>query len=152
MIKLERKFTPIFLTPNFVKTKTDEFLLKNTNVWNIPDLKKTLLELSYGKCAYCECDLEEESKYMEVEHFEDKKHNPNKVLEWENLLPSCKRCNGAKKNHDVKANPIINPFIDIPSENLVFRLYQIKGKTEKGIKTVETINLNHIIRAVNKRL
>ncbi|EON74840.1 hypothetical protein ADIS_4703 [Lunatimonas lonarensis] len=43
-------------------------------------LKESLLELSYGKCAYCECDLKEEAKYMEVEHFEDKANNPNKVL------------------------------------------------------------------------
>ena len=37
---------------------------------------------------------------MEVEHFEDKKNNPNKVIEWENFLPSCKRCNGSKFTQD----------------------------------------------------
>ena len=151
MIKLERYFTPAFLTPTFVKIKTDEFKAKESTVWDIAELKLALLELSYGKCAYCECDLKEESKYMEVEHFEDKKYNSDKVLEWENLLPSCKRCNGSKSTHDVKVKPIINPFKDKPSDHLVFRLFQIKGKTELGIETVDTINLNHTERAVLKR-
>lgn len=151
MIKLERHFTPAFLTPTFVKLKTDEFKATESSVWDIAELKQMLLELSHGKCAYCECDLKEESKYMEVEHFEDKKHNPDKVLEWDNLLPSCKRCNGAKSTHDVKKKPIINPFIDKPSDNLVFRLFQIRGKTPLGIETVDTINLNHPERAVLQR-
>lgn len=151
MIKLERQFTPLFLNPAYVKLKTDEFKLNNSNVWDVLELKKVLIELSYGKCAYCECDLKEESKYMEVEHFEDKKHNPDKVMEWDNLLPSCKRCNGAKSTHDVNSKPIINPFKDKPSDNLVFRLYKINGKTQLGTETVDAINLNHSERAVLKR-
>ena len=151
MIKLERTFTPAFLTPEFVKDKTDEFKNSELNVWNIKELKEALLKLSNGKCAYCECALNEESKYMEVEHFEDKKHNPDLVLEWENLLPSCKRCNGAKSTHDVKSNPIINPFTINPTDNLIFRLFMLKGKTPIGNETVDVINLNHPERAVLKR-
>lgn len=151
MIKLERNFTPTFLTPSFVRTKTDEYKVTNSTVWDIEELKEALLKLSHSKCAYCECDLKKEAQYMEVEHFEDKKHNPDKVLDWDNLLASCKRCNGSKSTHDVKSNPIINPFIDNPSDNLVFRLYFIKGKTKIGIETEETLNLNHYERAVLKR-
>ncbi len=151
MIKLERNITPIKLTPDFITSQTLEFITNKTNVWNIEWLKDCLLELSFGKCAYCECNLKEESKYMEVEHFEDKNNNPHKVLIWDNLLPSCKRCNGAKSTHDVLSEPIINPFIDKPANHLEFRLYRFKPKDEKGKKTMDVINLNHTERAVKKR-
>lgn len=151
MIKLERNITPIKLTPGFVATQTAEFIANGTNVWNIDWLKESLLELSNGKCAYCECDLEEESKYMEVEHFEDKANNPNKVMNWDNLLPSCKRCNGSKSTHDVLAEPIINPFIDIPSKHLTLRLYRFKFKDIIGKSTIDVVDLNNTERAVKKR-
>lgn len=151
MIKLERNITPIKLTPAFIAFQTAEFISNKTNVWNIGWLKEGLLELSFGKCAYCECNLEEESKYMEVEHFEDKDNNPNKVLVWDNLLPSCKRCNGSKSTHDVVREPIINPFIDIPSNHLKFRLYRFNPKDEKGRTTIDVVDLNNTERAVKKR-
>jgi len=151
MIKLNRNSTPILLSPIFVKDKTQEFKDTGNSVWNIDWLKESLLSLSDDKCAYCECDLKEESKYMEVEHFEDKDSYPDKVLEWDNLLPSCKRCNGSKSTHDVIAEPIINPFTDYPSTHIYFRLYRMKEKDEKGRQTIDVVNLNHYERAVQKR-
>lgn len=151
MIKLERSCTPIKLTPDFVRKKTVEYKTKDTNVWNIDWLKADLLTLSKNKCAYCECFLTDESNYMEVEHFEDKKHNPDKVLIWENLLPSCKRCNGSKSVHDVISEPIINPFDVVPQNELFFRLYRFKGKSKIGITTEGVLNINHPERAVKAR-
>lgn len=151
MIKLERNITPLQLTPIFVDSKTKEFATNKTNVWNLDWLKTSLLELSFDKCAYCECNLKEESKYMEVEHFEDKDNNSHKVLQWNNLLPSCKRCNGSKGTHDVLSNPIINPFIDTPSTHLTLDLYRFKPKTTKGNMTIGVLDLNHTERAIKKR-
>lgn len=151
MIKLQRNYTPTILSPSFVKLKTDEFKKNGTNVWNIPELKEALLDIGNGKCCYCECDIKEESKYMEVEHFQDKNTYPDLVLHWENLLPSCKRCNGSKSTHDVIQNPIINPFKDIPQNHINLKLYRFKFKDSKGEMTVDTLNLNHPERAVLKR-
>jgi len=151
MIRLTRSFTPIEMTPAFVASGTAQFQADESNVWNVDWLKKALLELSHYKCAYCECKLQVESKYMEVEHFEDKANNPNKVLNWENLLPACKRCNGAKGTHDVLVSPIVNPFIDTPKDELYFRLYKIKGKTPKGVETEDVININDHLKAVQVR-
>lgn len=151
MIKLLRNITPINLTPAFVTLQTAEFVENGTNVWNIDWLKESLLDLSNGKCAYCECDLKEESKYMEVEHFEDKANNPNKVMDWDNLLPSCKRCNGAKNTHNVLAEPIVNPFTDTPSTHLTLRLYRFKSKDLMGKTTIDVVDLNNTERAVKKR-
>ncbi|WP_270997396.1 HNH endonuclease, partial [Listeria seeligeri] len=38
---------------------------------------------------------------MEVEHFFAKKYHPERVLDWNNLLPACKRCNSNKGDWDV---------------------------------------------------
>lgn len=151
MIRLKRYFTPIKLNPSFVKDKTDEYKRTSKAVWNIDWLKESLLHLSSYKCAYCECSLKEESNYMEVDHFEDKNHNPHKVMLWENLIPSCKKCNGAKSDHDVITEPIINPFLDVPKDEIYFRLYHLKGKTAKGKNTEDVVNINHPTRAVIKR-
>lgn len=142
MIRLIRSFTPIKLSPSFVQEKTDLYKATGDSVWNIEWLKKALKDLSYGKCAYCECSLSKESNYMEVEHFEDKKHNPDKVMDWDNLLPSCKHCNGHKSTHDVKAEPIVNPFIDNPGNHLYFQHYRYKAKDTKGDNTISVLDLN----------
>ncbi len=142
MIKLIRNFTPLKLTPAFVQSKTDQYKATQKPVWNIEWMKDALKELSYCKCAYCECSLTKESNYMEVEHFEDKKHNPDKVMDWDNLLPSCKHCNGHKSTHNVIVEPIVNPFTDNPSSHLYFQHYRYKGKDTKGDKTISVLDLN----------
>ena len=142
MIKLIRSFTPLKLTPAFVQSKTNLYKATQKTVWNIDWLKDSLKELSYGKCAYCECSLTKESNYMEVEHFEDKKHNPDKVMDWDNLLPSCKHCNGHKSTHNVIAEPIVNPFTDNPCDHLYFQFYRYKGRNAKGDKTISVLDLN----------
>lgn len=142
MIKLNRLYTPIKLTPAFVQEKTNLYKDTGKNVWNIDWLKDSLTNLSYGKCAYCECSLIKESNYMEVEHFEDKQQYPNKVMDWNNLLPSCKHCNGHKSTHDVKKDPIINPFIDNPNDHLYFQHYRYKAKDVIGENTISVLDLN----------
>lgn len=142
MIRLVRKDAPSELTSQFVQKKTDLFKKSKENVWNIEWLKKSLMELSNGKCAYCECDLKVESNYMEVEHFKDKSDYPDCVLEWENLLPSCKHCNGHKSSHDVIKEPIVNPFIDEPKNHLYFQYYRYKAKDNKGQCTIDVLDLN----------
>lgn len=151
MIKLTRERKPAFLTDAKVKELTEKFKSTKSPVWNNNHIKIPLLRSSHEKCAYCECSLTSESNYMEVEHFEDKKNNEDKVVLWENLLPSCKKCNSSKGTHDVINEPIINPYIDNPKEHLSMRLYRFRGKTEKGKSTIDVANLNHSSRLVISR-
>lgn len=151
MIKLTRVSAPTQLTIELKNLLTNRFITTKESVWNIEWLKESLLSVSHSKCCYCECSLSEESKYMEVEHFEDKSHYPSKVMDWNNLLPACKRCNGSKSSHDVLKEPIINPFEHKPSDHLSFRLFNFKGTTTMGKTSIEVLNLNDLERAVNKR-
>lgn len=142
MIKLERNFTPEFFTREDLDSLTNQFKNDGTPVWHHPEVKSACLKLSDGKCAFCEVKLEEASTYNEVEHFKDKKTFPDDVIQWENLLPSCRHCNGSKQRHNVVLNPIINPCNDLPSEHLYMRGYRIKGKTTLGEMTVGVLNFN----------
>ncbi|KAA0923775.1 HNH endonuclease [Psychrobacter sp. ANT_H56B] len=151
MIKLIRESKPTYLSDEKVLELTEKFKSTKSSVWNNNHIKIPLLRSSYGKCAYCECPLTSESNYMEVEHFEDKNHNEDKVVIWENLLPSCKKCNGSKGTHNVIQEPIINPYVDEPKDHLSMRLYRFRGKTDKGKNTIEVTNLNHRSRLVLSR-
>ena len=148
MIRLTRFPKPTYLTNEKVQELTQIFKDEEKNVWNNDLIKIPLLQSSHNKCAYCECNLKEESKYMEVEHFEDKKNNPDRVIEWDNLLPSCKRCNASKSTHDVISEPIVNPYTDDPKEHFILRPYRFKYKSEKGKNSIEVNDLNNSERLV----
>ncbi|WP_349971609.1 HNH endonuclease [Pseudomonas caspiana] len=151
MIKLERAQKPIFLSNKKTSELTQIFKETGNSVWNHEDIKKPLLQSSNEKCAYCECCVSEESKYMEVEHFKYKNKHHDLVVDWLNLLPSCKRCNIAKSDHDVEDEPIINPYDINPREHLKLKLYKLKGVTELGKATIEAVDLNNSERLVLKR-
>lgn len=146
MIKLSRPERPKELTDELVARKTEQFKADKTKaVWNETYIKDALMAMSYGKCCYCECCLGEESKYMEVEHFHDKHKHPDEVVQWDNLLPSCKACNVNKGTHDTVNAPIINPAKDNPQEHLwLYNCVRLRSKDELGEETIDTLNLNDL--------
>jgi len=143
MIRLHKVERPVELTDAVVKKLTAEFKADNKKaVWKKPYIEKALLEMSADKCCYCECKLGEESKYPEVEHFHPKKLYPDEVVAWENLLPSCGRCNRKKGEHDTKQEPIIHPVKDNPKSHLFLKNYRLYPKTKLGEMTKDVIYLN----------
>jgi hypothetical protein len=151
MIKLDRTTKPAELTTELQVALTDEFKITGKSVWNIDFIKKSLLSLSNDKCCYCEANINEESKYLEVEHFHHKGKYKDEVLEWNNLLPSCKKCNGTKSDHDTILEPIIDPSIIEPKKHLKYWRYRLKGTDDFGKLTVSVLNLNDQDRLVKKR-
>lgn len=151
MIKLNRKTCPAELTEELKKELTECFNTTRTAVWKKPYIEEALLSSSNGKCAYCECKIDRESKYMEVEHFHDKNTYPEDVVNWENLLPSCKRCNGHKSTFDTKSNPFINPYDVYPMENLILNAYRFFPLTLAGKNTIDELILNDFKRLVVQR-
>jgi HNH endonuclease len=152
MILLKRVNRPAKLTPAREAKLTATYLAKGKAVWKQAGIPKALMKMGRGKCCYCECKLGEESKYLVVEHFENKSKYPHLVVDWENLMPSCKRCNGRKGDLDVEATPIIFPREERPSLHLNLTVYFPKigdcmtfnsGKDEstKGSNAVTEIGL-----------
>jgi 5-methylcytosine-specific restriction endonuclease McrA len=151
MIQLQAVKKPSQLTDVVVKALTEKFNKSGDSVWKENYISEPLLAMSFGKCCFCETKVNEESKYMEVEHFHPKSIYPNEVVEWENLLPICKRCNGKKSNHDTKQEPIIHPVYDNPKLHLKLQDYRFYGKTELGKLTKDVVDLNNRQRLVNVR-
>lgn len=151
MIKLNKPPKPVRLTDAEILSLTNEFIKSGKSVWSKEFIREPLLLMSSEKCAYCETKINEESKYLEVEHFYHKDLYKGQVVEWDNLLPSCKKCNGTKGIHDAKVEPIINPCVQDPKEHLKLWLYRLKGKTALGKMTISVLNLNEPERLVLKR-
>lgn len=142
MIKLDRCEAPSELTEELKTKLTEEFKKSGKNVWSKDFIRKKLLEFSHEKCCYCETKLDQEGKYMHVEHFHHKDKYKDEVVEWNNLLPSCERCNKCKSSHDTIQNPIINPTEDDPRDSLILKNYRFKAKNDLGRMTIDVLNLN----------
>ncbi len=144
MIHLIAVPRPAKLTDELVIKLTKRYKQTGKSVWIQRFIKEALLNMSHGKCSFCECNIVEESKYLEVEHFFTKSIYETKVVDWDNLLPACKRCNGCKSDHDTVLEPIVHPVNDKPNEHLKFNLYFFKSKTSLGKMTIEVLQLNDI--------
>lgn len=144
MIKLELHARPPQLTPELQAELTQEFKDTTKSVWNIDWLKEAVSNLSFGKCCYSEIRLGEESNYMEIEHFHPKNLYEDEVMLWGNLLPSCKKCNGTKHNHDTVKEPIVNPFFDNPKDYLYLKNYRYchRNNNQIGKTTIDVLALN----------
>lgn len=152
MIKLQRGEKPEYLSVKKVNELTERFKKDKTKaVWKDESICNPLLLSSSNKCAYCECKLQIEDSYMQVEHFKDKASYPDNVVDWENLLPSCGRCNRKKWTLDVEEFPIVNPYVDEPKEHLCYESFRLYGKDEKGKTTITQLFLNDDDRVVLPR-
>ena len=110
------------------------------------DIQNALFESSHHKCAFCEC-IPGESSHIEVEHFIPKSLYPDLTFEWDNLLPSCRRCNEEKSDIDTLIDPIINPAKEDPEQLLTYSFLRIKplegsGQEHKAQQTIDVCNLN----------
>lgn len=129
------------------------------------ELKNSLNELYYHKCAFCEQKID-----TTIESFRPKSSYPWLAFEWSNLLPICNECSISKTNKfPIKgktallnsfpeneeiwfANSVllqkeqallIHPEIDSPENHITFNRDGLAiGRTEKGRYTIETCNLN----------
>lgn len=152
MIKIDRLACPTELTQEVKDAKTEKFKNDGSYVWKEDYIKTRLLEMSHNKCCYCECNVTEGGSYMEIEHFHPKCQYPDEVVEWNNLLPSCKKCNTQKGEHDTVSSPIINPSTDMPQDHLKIRMgFRFKSKDDMGEETIEALDLNNQNRHTNPR-
>lgn len=147
VIKLVRSPEPDELTKELQEQLIREFKLdKKKSVWNKTFIRKTLLEESNYKCAYCECFIGDGNKEMHVDHFHYKDKYEDEVVKWENLLPSCPHCNKSKSTHDTYVKPIINPFEQNPQEYFYIKNYRYYSKNSSvddiARETIGVLQLN----------
>lgn len=158
MIKLDRNACPPELTQEIREELTILYIRTGEDVWKDArikePIKQTLLAMSNNKCAYCECKIGKENNYFTTEHFIPKSSSKFKVLEWDNLLPVCSKCNGSKTGNTLK---IINPCIDVPNDYLRFDFthffykYMPKNKSSLGKNTCDVLGLNAMSSRLNRQ-
>jgi uncharacterized protein (TIGR02646 family) len=153
MIRVARSAPPAQLTAKKVIELTAVFLAdRSTSPWNASFIREALLRMSHSKCVYCETKVDEEAKYMEVDHHRSKSAYPDEVVAWSNLLPSCKRCNVNKGSYDVGVEgELIDPTVDAPANHLRLWNFRLFGRDEKGDRAIETLYLNDTNRIVRAR-
>lgn len=151
MIKINLIDPPTELTAGVKQQLTEKFKQDGSPVWKKPYIERALLEMTNSKCAYSEQLLNTKSSYMEIDHFKHKDKYKDLVVEWGNLLPSCKKCNTTKGNHDVVAEPIVNPLTDNPKDFLYVKAFKYYPKNQKGEITRDVLALNDREHFINPR-
>jgi len=152
-----------------------DFLPKNTHKYfNDPEVKASLINIYYHKCAYCEQKTD-----LVIDQYRPKSRYPWLSFEWSNLLPSCYSCNVAKNaKFDIKGKALtfndvhfaddvllangrflkkelpvlIHPEVDSPENHISFNKSGFAiGRTERGRYTIDVCALNRPL-LVEKRL
>jgi uncharacterized protein (TIGR02646 family) len=133
------------------KTKVENAQKK----YNHLEVKNALVQMFYGKCAYCESQITIVT-YGHIEHFYPKHRYIDKTFNWENLLLACDICNDAQHKGtrfpvDSDGQPLlINPTDGIadPAVHLRFDwdvkagLASIYGRDTRGREVEHTFDLN----------
>lgn len=125
--------------------------------YNHKEIKQALIEMFYGKCAYCESKIRTVA-YGDIEHFCPKSHPTcfDYIFSWPNLLLSCSICNDRAHKGSVlyvdeqgyillvnPTDPNVNPADHLRFEwDEIAELASIYGTDVKGIMTVQTFDLN----------
>jgi len=160
MFKITKSKPPDY----FEKAKRNIKRLLQSDAWkdkHISDIreklrKHILKEEQFSLCAYCEKEIDETSKKLNIDHFKTRNLFPKLTLDYNNLLVSCNspgRCSDYKDKNIGLAdyNKIINPVLDNPND---FFNYHLTGEIypklnlspsdkERAESTLELFQLNH---------
>ena len=141
MIKLLDLDRPPELTDEVIDEKTSRFINdKDSVVWKDPYIVNRLMQMSRNKCCYCERRIGINSEYPNVDHYHPKSRYEKEVVKWDNLLPSCPRCNNKKHTHDTEKEPIVHPKHNDPRKYLCIyygRYYAINNVNQADYKYAE---------------
>jgi uncharacterized protein (TIGR02646 family) len=123
MIFVQRLAEPKALTKNGQRWLNELRIIKSNvhatkkqidqaiNKYRHHDIKKGLVEMFHGKCAYCESKITIIT-YGNIEHFRPKSIYEDLTFNWTNLLLACDICNDTahKSNHfplDANNEPLL---------------------------------------------
>ncbi|MXX15114.1 MAG: HNH endonuclease [Gemmatimonadetes bacterium] len=105
------------------------------------DIKEALRTETHEKCAYCESKISHVHP-GEIDHISPVSHRPDLCVEWNNLTLVCSECNRRKSDYYNEEEPLINPYIDEPSEHLIFFGPLVLHRDAMGFRTTKQIELS----------
>ena len=152
MIKINRGPKPDILVEK-ESVWTDEYLRLRAGDSTIPQaastryrhpqIKEAATADTYEKCVYCE-SLPLHVSPGNVEHLLPKSRFPELVVRWDNLAFVCPDCNTAKGPYYHPEEPVVNPFLEEPSEFIRFAgplVFEQPGN-RRGIVTIRKLKLD----------
>ena len=102
-------------------------------------------------CAYCCQPISGESKDTVNEHVEAQSLAPNKSLDYNNIVASCKTKGQCDDSHQSQPLPL-TPLMDACESELRFKINgRVEGLTERARKAIKVLNLGDHERS-NKSL
>ncbi len=142
------------------RTKAESDLARNR--YRHGEVKKALIALFHGKCAYCESKITHVD-CGHIEHYRPKSGWKDLTFDWSNLLLACGICNGAghKGNRFPESDedgPIVNPCEDEPLDHFKFDFDQeamvasVYGTSKRGKVTESVLGLNRSDLRVHRSL
>ena len=105
------------------------------------DIKNALRAETHAKCAYCESNVSHVHP-GETDHIYPKRKRPDLVVAWDNLTYVCTECNRRKLDYYSKREPLVNPYVDDPSEHLMFAGPLVLHRDNKGLRTNKKVELS----------
>lgn len=125
------------------KSPTRKKEAKFPRVWKYA--AKTISDLSFGNCAYCQSPVEGGS-YPEVDHYRPKSLFPTLAYDWSNYLLACKRCNVTKQQKWPDRGGYVRPDVARdPEPRFLFRpdgrIEAVQGDAAAK-RTIEDLALN----------
>lgn len=165
MIKLTKLEEPQLLKEN--KKKWTEKYLKLCEVndkitdpvkfkYRDKEIKAQIKKETHDKCAYCESKITHVSP-GDIEHIIPKSYCKELIFEWTNLTLSCEQCNRTRKrDYYNPKEPLINPYIDNPSQHLmalgVFITHRPGDKKGELTEQILELNRKELIERRTERL
>jgi hypothetical protein len=108
---------------------------------NYTSYKQWLRDDFVFRCAYClhrERWSQNTSDAFGVDHFEPQIHSPDLVVDYDNLVYACARCNSNKRDQH-----LLNPCEDAMSEHIqASKDGDIEAFTSEGLDFVQILDLN----------
>ncbi|MEU7782775.1 HNH endonuclease [Amycolatopsis sp. NPDC049159] len=115
---------------------------KKPTPWKHEEIRAALRSETDSRCAYCESEINSVT-YDQIEHILPKSRFPDLVVDWNNLTLVCPRCNNLKRDYYDPGEGLVNPYVDRPSDHIVFLGSWIwpRPGNGRGKKTVDILGL-----------
>ena len=151
MIKLKKGPEPVVLTnkntewtEEYRKGIEDDNLTKTQRFrYRDPQIKQAIRDETCDKCAYCESKVSHVHP-GEVDHILPVSRRRDLIVAWTNLTYVCTECNRRKLDYYSEEEPLVNPYVDQPSEHLIFFGPLVLHKNDKGFRTTRKMGLSRV--------
>ncbi|AMW30943.1 MULTISPECIES: hypothetical protein [Arthrospira] len=103
-------------------------------------IREYALKEKFYICAYC-CQRIEDINNCHNEHIEAQNLNPNRTLDFSNIVASCNTSNQCGKAHESKPLPL-TPLMEECETELRFKISgRVEGLSDRAKDTIQVLNL-----------